>query len=167
MMQFNRRFGAGCQCMDAYFCLVFVLMSSFCPVFVLIWSHLCPVPVLCPVFDSFLSTLISILSQSGLVSVIADSVLSPFCPVLSLNFLENLGDKFQTKPGLNYFLIFYLVTLQLDRMWTIFGHQHVLNLSLLCPRNLFNPEFTFDCTLWLVNSQTFIGQKYDFVQSMT
>ena len=89
-----RKVGAGCQCMDAYFCLVFVLKSWFCPAFVLVWSHLCPVPVLCPSFDSFLSTLFSVLSQSGLVSVIAGSVLSPFCPVLSLKFLENLGDKF-------------------------------------------------------------------------
>ena len=85
--------GAGWQCGSPYFCLVYVLLSSFCPTIVPIWSQMCPHSVLCPVFDSFLSTLFSVLSQSGLVFVIAGSVLSPFCPLLSLNFMENLQDK--------------------------------------------------------------------------
>ena len=35
------------------FCLIFVLMSPFCPVIVPIWSHICPHPVPCPVYLLF------------------------------------------------------------------------------------------------------------------
>ena len=130
--------GAGCQCQYPYFCLIFV----HCPHFVLILSYFCLTCV------PFLSTvpLLSCLCLQILSFVL---IWASFChhraqkyPTFVLFWpsesMTNDEDKYWTKLEINHFSIFYLVTLQLDKKWTILGHSHFPSLSSFCPSILFN-----------------------------
>ena len=142
--------GAGCQCQDPYFCLIFV----HCPHFVLILSYFC-------------LTCVSFLSAVPLLSCLCLQILSfvliwtSFCPhwsqkcptfvlIWSPESMTNGEDKYWTNLGMNHFSIFYLVTLQLDKKGTILGHPHVPCLSSFCPSILLNLKLPiFHLVLWL------------------
>ena len=126
-------FGAGCQCQDATFCLTFV----HCPHFVPFLSRLCLSSV------PFLSS-VPLLSSSCLQILTFVLIWTSFCHhwtqkcptfvlIWSPESMTNGEDKCWTNLGMNHFSIFYLVTLQLDKKWTILGQLPVPNLSLFCP----------------------------------
>ena len=121
-------FGAPCQCQYPYFCLVFV----HCPHFVLLLSRFCLT------FVPFLSS-VPLLSSSCLHKLSFVLIWTSFCLlwsqkcpafvlIWSPQSMTNGEDKYWTKLGLNNFSFFYLVTLQLDKKWTILGHE-----SQICP----------------------------------
>ena len=86
------------------------------------------------------------------------SSVSHFCPLFVLISDINLGkkspDRIRSKIGLNIFLIYNLVTLKLDKPWTISRQYEILTLSSFCPR-------TTSCSKWLKYQFSMLGQKLD------
>ena len=145
-----KREGAGCQCQYPYFCLIFV----HCPHFVLIRSYFC---LTCVPFLSTVPLLSCLCLQILSFVLIWTSFCHHWaqkCPTFVLFWpsesMTNGEDKYWTKLEMNHFSIFYLVTLQLDKKWTILGHSHVPSLSSFCPSTLFNLKLpVFHLVLWL------------------
>ena len=121
--------GATCQCQYPYFCLVFV----HCPHFVLLLSRFCLtfVPFLSsvPLLSSSCLQILSFVLIWTSFCLLWSQKCPPFVRIWSPQSMTNGEDKYRTKLGLNHFSLFYLVTLQLDKKWTILGHQ-----SQICPQ---------------------------------
>ena len=134
----NQNFGAVYRCRSANFCPYFVL----CPEFVHFLSYDCPV------LDYFLSLscfwLLYVTKLPTFVQI-SSSYCPPFhdwsnfCPFIVHTSDTNSGKKQKTKAsqkldrGISFF--FHLVTLQLDKHWTILGLLFVQCLSTYLPKS--------------------------------
>ena len=152
-MEVGRQLGAGCQCQDPYFCLIFV----HCPHFVPILSYFC---LKCVPFLSTVPLLSCLCLQILSFVLIWTSFCHHWaqkCPTFVLFWpsesMTNGEDKYWTKLEMNHFSIFHLVTLQLDKKWTISRHSHVQSLSSFCPSTFFNLKLpVYHLVLWLDRS---------------
>ena len=138
--------GAGPRCWSASFCPHFVI----CPEFVHFLSYDCPVN------DYFLSLscfwLLSVTKLPTFVQICSTYCppfldYSNFCPLI-VHTSDNIsGKKQKTKSsqkldwGISFF--FHLVTLHLDKHWTILGLLFVQCLSTYCPYSWSHPKYLY------------------------
>ena len=74
------------------------------------------------------------LTSSNPVSVLLVQLLSSFCQLTLNKSADKIEDKTWTKIGLHHFSICHLVTLHLDKSWTISGLLQGQSLSTFCPK---------------------------------
>ena len=154
-------FGAGCLCQDPNLCPTFVL----CPDFVLHMSCVSPthVPFLSlscawPVSNHFLSSN-SRVSPHIVQSLTMNSCLCPLSDfIFDWDAHKKSWDNSRSKSRLHNFLVCHLVTLHLDKNWTIFGLPKIKSLSTLCPSTKFHQNFPY---ITVFQAWTWAGQILD------
>ena len=131
---FSQIFGAGWQC--GY--------PSFCPIFVLCLAFVQPTSSICLNFVPVKH--LSNICPRNLTFAPGKSNLCPYSPtyVLFLSSVlakihQKLKDKSWSYVGLENCLIWHLVTLHLDKKWTISGHEENQHLSTFCPKTKILP----------------------------
>ena len=143
---FGSIIGAGPRCWSASFCPHFVI----CPEFVHFLSYDCPVN------DYFLSLscfwLLSVTKLPTFVQICSTYCppfldYSNFCPLFVHTPDTNSGKKQKTKSSqkLDWGILFFfnLVTLHLDKHWTILGLLFVQCLSTYCPYSWSHPKYLY------------------------
>ena len=91
-------------------------------------SKICP----CPLYDHYLTPKSNLCPQK--FSFLSSP--SHFCPLFGIYVCHNSLKNWWTKTSQKLDLIFYiyhLVTLQLDKQWTISGFKEIQCLSIICP----------------------------------
>lgn len=128
------------------FLSIFCPLSRICPFPVHFLSPFCPSFVLVPFLSPFCHKN-SNFCPKKLQFLSACSCPVPFlsylCHHFLLRFYQKLLDKNWTEMRPNYFRFYHLVTLYLNKSWTIIGLMEILSLSTFCPGTAFRPKILY------------------------